>query len=376
MRQIITLRARVAIPAAAVALAATAVPALAATSPGAGGWRVVATFARPKEFESLNSVVALSARDAWAAGGAGLPGSGPAVVVHWGGHRWRAASLPTAVRRALRGGAAVVAPSASDVWLDNQRHWARWNGKRWTTGRIPVVRRGVPQVGQLLAFGRANAWFIGQYFTGSTPHSFAEHFDGRSWRAKPAPPITGFLVAGASSSAICAINGQFGSAVTATTALVCWNGRRWRRVDLPATLSHQNAIIGSIIVRSLRDIWVGGGRTGNTSIPGIAAHWNGSNWHLTQPHAGNFTGIVFGLLVPDGHGGLWARSDCDCGGPAWRLWHYTGGRWVGPARPPVAGGVVYGIAAVPGTRSVWATGVRSTSTSNDGVVLAHGRIPR
>lgn len=177
----------------------------------------------------------------------------------------------------------MVASSAADVWLYNQGRWARWNGKRWATGRIPMVRQGVRQAGQLLAFGRANAWFIGQYFTGSGPHSFAEHFDGRSWRAKPAPPITGFLLDGASSSAICAINGQFGSAVSATTELACWNGTSWRQVHLPAGLSHQKAITGSIIVRSLRDIWVGGGMTGKTTIPGIAVHWNGSSWHLTHP---------------------------------------------------------------------------------------------
>jgi len=376
MLQTITRRGRLAFPAAALALATVAVPALAATSPGTGGWRVAATFARAKEFVALDSVVALSARDAWAAGAAGLPGFGPAVVVRWAGHGWRAASLPSSVHRALHGGARVVASSATDVWLYNEARWARWNGKRWTTGRIPVVRKGATQVGQLLAFGRADAWFIGQYFTGTSAHSFAEHFNGRSWRAKPAPPITGFLLGGASSSAICAINGQFGSAVTVTTELVCWNGSRWHQVALPASLRHQNAIIGSIIVRSLRDIWVGGGRTGHTTVPGIAVHWNGRNWRLTHPPAGNFSGIVFGLLVADGHGGLWARSDCDCGGPAWRLWHYTGGRWVGPARPAVGGGVIYGIAAVPGTRSAWAAGVRATHTSNDGVILVHGRTPR
>src|SRR5215470_5151038 len=171
MLQTMTRRGRLAFPAAALALATVAVPALAATSPGTGGWRVAATFARAKEFVALNSVVALSARDAWAAGAAGLPGFGPAVVVRWRGHGWRAASLPSSVHRALHGGARVVASSATDLWLYNQAHWARWNGKRWATGRIPVARMGARQAGQLLAFGRANAWFIGQYSTGATMHS-------------------------------------------------------------------------------------------------------------------------------------------------------------------------------------------------------------
>src|SRR5262249_36148729 len=144
-------------PLAALVLATGAVPALAATSSGTGGWRVVATFARAKEFVGLDSVVALSGRDAWAAGAAGLPGFGPAVVVRWAGHGWRAAALPASVRRALRGGARVVASSATDVWLYNQAHWARWSGKGWVTGSIPVVRKGATQAGQLLAFGRTDA---------------------------------------------------------------------------------------------------------------------------------------------------------------------------------------------------------------------------
>src|SRR5215469_2571880 len=68
MRQFTTRHVRLALPAAALALAMSAVPALAVTPAGAGGWRVVATFARAKEFVGLDSVVALSARDAWPAG--------------------------------------------------------------------------------------------------------------------------------------------------------------------------------------------------------------------------------------------------------------------------------------------------------------------
>src|SRR5215469_9681408 len=122
MRQVMTRRARLALFAAALAIATSAVPALAVASAGAGGWRVVATFSRAKEFVGLDSVVALSARNAWAAGAAGLPGFGPAVVVHWGGHGWHMASLPSSVHRALRGGARVVASSATDVWLYNEAH--------------------------------------------------------------------------------------------------------------------------------------------------------------------------------------------------------------------------------------------------------------
>jgi hypothetical protein len=264
-----------------LAAAAGTVPALAAPSPSSGGWRVVATFASAKEPLGLDSVVAFSARDAWAASSPGAPQ--PALVLSWAGHGWRKASLPASVRKGLNGGATVTGSSAADVWLYNQSDWARWNGKGWATGKIPLVRKGHrSQSGQLLTFSPANAWFIGQYFTPDESHPFAEHFNGRSWRAMPAPPVTSFVLSGASSSTICAMNGQFGSAVSATTILACWNGSRWHRLKLPRALDSRNAIIGSILVRSLHDIWVGGGRTGGASgIRGLAAHWTGTAWHLT-----------------------------------------------------------------------------------------------
>jgi hypothetical protein len=351
------------------------VPALAAPSPGSGGWRVAATFASAKKAIDLDSVVAFAARDAWAAGTEGTSQSD--VVLTWAGRSWRKASLPASVRKAVDGSVIVTGSSAADVWLYNQTGWARWNGKGWAAGKIPLPVKSKPgEFGRLLAFSPANAWFIGQYLAAGKTHSFAEHFNGRSWRTMPAPPVTDVVVNGASASAICAITGLFGSSATPT--LACWNGRRWHRIKLPAALS-QHAIIGSILVRSLNDIWVGGGKTSRThGIRGLAAHWNGTGWQVTVLHTVKTLGSdVLDLLVSDQHGGLWARGDCDCGGPAWRLWHYTGGQWRGPALPPTVGtaGFVNDIAAIPGTKSAWAVGARLTAESSDGMIWVNGRLP-
>ena len=352
------------------------VPALAAPSTGTGGWRVVATFAAAKDPRTLDSVVAFSARDAWAAGAEGVGTSSfSAFVLNWAGRGWHQVSLPSSVRKALGGTATVTGSSASDVWLYDQTGWARWNGKSWAAGKIPLAAKNRPG-GKLLAFSPTDAWFIGQYAT--TGKSFAEHFNGRSWRAMPAPPITFFVLSGVSDSAICAMNGQFGGSAT-TTVLACWNGHRWNHLKLPAALSQRHAVIGSIVVRSLHDIWVGGGQLGGKGgIPGLAAHWTGTGWHVTVLPAVTTLGTdVLNLLVPDQHGGLWAEGDCDCGGPAWRLWHFTGGRWTGPTLPAIGGtaGLVTDIAAIPGTRSAWAAGQRFTDTSTDGVILVNGRLP-
>ena len=113
--------------------------------------------------------------------------------------------------------------------------------------------------------------------------------------------------------------------------------------------------------------------------PGLAAHWDGRRWRVhTLPAVTTLSTDSLSELTPDGHGGMWAIGECDCGGPAWRLWHYTRGVWVGPTLPAIGGtfSVLHGIAAVPGTTSTWAVATLGTTTGSDGAILLNGRIPR
>jgi hypothetical protein len=362
-----------------------AVPSQAA---GSSGWRVVARFTSPHAAVQMDSVTALSTRDAWAVGTAqritarGI-GPGTPLVVRWNGAAWRTVTLPLTARRALGSGFsfALAASSASNVWVTGQQGWARWTGHGWQTGKLPTAGRGGPVLaGWLLVFGPRDVWLLGSYTAGTRISAFARRYDGSRWRVMPAPSFTNFLVSGASPTAICAMNGQPGSAISAVTQLACWNGRRWLREVLPVSLNEQHAIIGGLLVRSLSDIWIGGA---NVSVavgqPGLAAHWNGHLWRVqTLPTVTTLTVDVLSHLTPDGHGGMWAIGECNCGGPAWRLWHYTGGTWIGPTLPAIGGtfNVLHAIAAVPGTSSTWAVATRGTATGSDGVVLLKGPIPR
>jgi hypothetical protein len=352
------------------------VPAQAASSPA---WRVVSTVTSAHASVMLTGIAALSARDAWAVGTAQGTSAAVPVVVRWNGKTWRKASLPRSARTALGGGAeSVAATSASDVWISGLRGWARWDGHGWRSGRLPVAHRGESgQSGQLLVFSPSDAWLIGTYTVASSEHSFARRFDGRGWRTMPAPGITGAAVSASSASAICAVNGNYGSGDDVVTKVVCWNGHRWNSVPLPASMSAASAILASILVRSARDIWVGG--SANASSTGLAAHWNGHSWQVENLPSVTTLGVdALTELTSDGHGGMWARGSCECGGPAWRLWHYTGGAWTGPTLPAIGGdyGLIGAIAAVPGTGAAWAAGTRGTSSGSDGVILVNGRTPR
>lgn len=347
------------------------VPAQASTS---AAWRVFDRYARANHQVDLVSVSAASTKEIWAAGDAvNLKSGAPAtLVLHWRGHSWATVALPKTVRANIGSSAVdVQESSASNVWISNSKGWARWNGHTWRSGRLPAAHPGkIAQSGQLLVFGPTDVWNLGTYGAGGTTTSFAQRYNGRKWQSMPAPGVTDFQAAASSPSDICVVNGNFGSGNGTTTVLKCWNGHRWRKLPLPASLDQQNAIVASIRVNSPDNIWLGGGAPKSSGIVGLAAHWNGNAWHVTDlPAVKTLSTDVLYMLVPDGRGGMWASGTCECG-PAWRLWHYTGGKWKGPTEP-VSGNpnFFFRMALIPRTTTTLAVGF----SGDAGMIWRNGR---
>jgi hypothetical protein len=355
------------------------VPAAAASAAASSPWRVFVRYPAAKgENVELDGLAALSGHDIWAAGSTlNLRTNRFApFVVNWQGRSWRTIALPAGARAALGAeSVSVEASSADNVWINSSQGWTRWTGRRWQSGRLPVAGHGkeYEQGGHVLVFSPTDVWYLGTYTTATTTAAFAERYDGRRWHRMPAPGVTDFQAGAASPSDICAVNGNLGQAEGITTVLMCWNGRRWRRVPLPSGLDQDNAIVASILVRSPRSIWLGGGASASAGTVGLAAHWNGREWQLTDlPAVPTFASDVLSTLVPDGAGGMWARGTCTCGGPAWRLWHLTGGKWIGPTIP-VSGNpsIFFGMALIPRTTTVLGAGVDGPSA----VIWINGRRP-
>src|SRR5215472_10048490 len=110
-------------------------------------WRTVPSPDRPSGGSFLNAVVALSASDAWAVGLSRSPG-GPArtLILHWDGRRWAITASPNA------GGGdnslmSVAATSARDAWAVGYRAAGggyrslveHWDGDRWAVVRLPPL---------------------------------------------------------------------------------------------------------------------------------------------------------------------------------------------------------------------------------------------
>jgi hypothetical protein len=104
-------------------------------------------------------------------------------------------------------------------------------------------------------------------------------------------------------------------------------------------------------------------------------HWNGAAWHaIVLPAA-----IArVDAMTPDGRGGIWLAADVDVNFNSVQYWyHYNGGRWTRQlvSSPRGYSNMVFGMAWVPGTRSVWADGEADPDSSRGhtvGVIAKYG----
>ncbi len=249
-----SLRAAVAVAAAPMVLAGSALAAKAA----APGWRVdkVIVITGPAgsgdDATSMTSVVAISPADAWAAGSAGDDrGNGPGFVERWAGRSWQRVRLPSAVAQYWNdagGGNAddlIAASSAVSIWVfAGDGKFIRRSGGHWTTGRAP----GAMSIGSRLVYistvdvlSRSDVWIFGTISRGSGLHyvPYAAHFNGHAWAAQPFPgtgEIAGVSVVSARD--MWAVTGPTSDTIDAgTPSVVHWNGSSWRHPDLTAVLA-------------------------------------------------------------------------------------------------------------------------------------------
>ncbi len=354
-----------------VAVALPVTPVLAAGF-GPPGWRLQATISVPGRNVVLYSVAADGPGDAWVIGDATLGNLATPAVFHWNGRRWQRVRLPASVTRVFGPSQelkVIGASSAADVWaFDSFGHWMRLSGGRWTAGQLPPARGGqAPAIQATLVLGRADVWAFG-----SGAVAYAAHFDGRRWRATPVPGGTGITDASAISPRnIWAVQGQ---------DVLRWDGHRWHVVIGSTRLAPGFVLLASVLARSARSVWVGGGAENSAGGETEAvAHWNGRSWRVANLPAGPMAApYELTSLVPDGSGGLWGMGTSNNLG-GWRLWHFTGTTWRAVPRP-VPGTADFStlsseLAWPPGSASAWAAGWFGASPNQKGMILLTGRIP-
>jgi hypothetical protein len=159
-------------------------------------WRPVPSPDRPTGGSFLNAVVALSASDAWAVGLSRSPG-GPArtLITHWDGRRWAITASPNA-GPGDNSLVSVAAASARDAWAVGYSDAGgayrslveHWNGNRWTVVRLPHLGGPGNGLNAVAAAASGVAWAVGGSTRARGPSQpLVLRLDGRNWSSVPVP---------------------------------------------------------------------------------------------------------------------------------------------------------------------------------------------
>jgi hypothetical protein len=214
---------------------------------------------------NLYGVAALPSGEAWAVGYRFTYRGYQALILHWGGSRWRVAPVPPASYRKLT---SVVARSSDDVWAVGYEFTFRtgyqpmslhWNGNRWRTVRPAQVTTGEAYLEGATVTPSGDIWAVGYQTVTGVPQPLFERWDGATWRIVPSPH-----------------------------------------------LETKYNFLKSIEAVSDDDMWAAGYRTvGNRDVT-FMEHWDGSRWTVVPtPDVPGSHNRLWDIAI-DGSGGLWS----------------------------------------------------------------------
>jgi len=275
----------------------------------------------PASLDPLPAITAISAGDAWVAGGdVSTDGNLQTLIAHWNGTALtRVGSqnpgAPTGVDE-LDG---ISAAGADDIWaagfyslFDTNAHTSvtlplaeHWNGSAWTqvAAAIPAAAPGAPsplaQFSAVTTVCGCDAWAVGNYEVQSTPVpnerqvTLAEHWNGRAWQVSPTPNDgnwdTLLAVSAVGSDDVWAV-GRHGDPVKTLTEH--WNGHSWTIFPSPSPgrqYGKAEGVLLGVTVVSARDAWAVGTYSNSPydKSRALVLHWNGSSWRqVAIPHFG------------------------------------------------------------------------------------------
>jgi hypothetical protein len=337
-------------------LVGSAVPA-AASSPE---WTVVAS-ADPsaQTNDKLLAIAAVSGANVWAVGSSDTS----SIVEHWNGTAWSLSKHPNSGTNGLD---AVAATSASDVWAvgetfdanaNSQPLTEHFNGASWSVVSAPAVSSNDELLG-VAALSPTNAWAVG---TSNFKTTLIEHWNGSAWTVVSGPSLPNAhsamlsAVAIANANDIWAVGSESlpaGDGFCNTTLAEHWDGTSWSVVATP-TFSTTCPVLNAVAIAAAGDVWAVGR---NAGIP-LAEHWNGTSWTVASTSGVSTNANLNGVTVvnPDD---VWAVGEGDFSGSGNTLtMHWDGTTWTAVDSPSGSqAGVVFGVAQVPGTSTLWAAG--------------------
>lgn len=307
----------------------------------------------------MTAVAAVAGNDAWAVGGSYPSGAtaGTPVAEHWNGTKWQAATLPGGLTGTL---GAVSAPAATDVWVASQLtgYVLPWNGTTWSVAKKWTESKPAHELTGVTAFSPADVWVFGAP-SGYYPGLGTWHLHGTTWTKVTGVAGSISMASALSATSMWAISSD---GTAPDDILVHYNGATWQRITSPVLTGVQ---FSGIAVKHANDIYALA-TAGNGSQHLV--HFNGTAWKsLTVPSSARFKG-----LAPDGSNGEWLSGIQSSSQAPVAEHRDFSGTW--SSYPLPGGGQALGVALIPGTTSLWATGSVPSSggTGADAAIWGYG----
>jgi hypothetical protein len=249
---------------------------------------------------SLSSVAATSATNAWAVGAYDTSTGSQTLILHWNGTSWTQLTSPNP--GSFRTLSSVAATSASRAWAVGHYNvpaktlTMRWNGTAWKHVASPNPESGTAHsnfLAGVAATSASNAWAVGDGESGSGQvQNLVLHWNGAAWTPVASPqPGTGpdgsalSAVAATSASNAWAVGYSSPGSVTQDTMILRWNGTAWTQAASPSPGgSAPYDTLYAVAATSAGNAWAVGTYDSGTTAGTLILHWDGATWtQVTSP---------------------------------------------------------------------------------------------
>ncbi len=356
-----------------VAASAGLMPAQAAVSPG---WRIERYLPGGEGVEN-GLIFATGKSNAWTVASGKF---GALDLARWNGRTWQPVTAPANLAGDGVTAEALAGSAANNMWLFGNGLVAdTWTGSGWDQQTLTGLDSGYGVSGA--AVSNAGVWAFGAApgKTAIGPPRALRLTSGK-WTRVAMPGLVQ-RVSEPSESDLWALGVSRATEHETSNdwrmILMHWVKGKWHAVALPdARLSGGDpALALNFVALGPADVWAIAGAAPNPCgcqpEPAglLLEHWNGRRWAVTS--LSTYSGVTG--PVSDGHGGFWFASSR---GQALVFAHVSNGKVTSSPVPRGHGesAAVDGLASIPGTRSVWASGSLAPHDGHGftGVILKYG----
>jgi plastocyanin len=272
--------------------------------------------------------VAATSTDVWVVGERfdSFNGNFISLVRRWDGTSWSTVPTPNGPAGTDNRLESVVALSPVDVWAAGQWYdpngtdsgplLIHWDGVSWTEEPPPDLSPGGDaQIRELSASGPDEIWAVGTYTTntdGSGYHgTLVLNWDGGQWTQIPAEDLGTDFDSANFFSGVTALSdtdawavGGFGNDFATQGLIEHWNGADWTAVPSPSV--GVNSALSGVAALGADDVWAVGRYEAVVSPRMFSQHWDGSAWiNFRMPNVpGAFESLNAIGATPSGN--LWA----------------------------------------------------------------------